>query len=168
MPMVAGMIIPPITIEPVVTIVPIVLPTIAPVVVNAGPIVLPEVVPLVPIVDAVGAIIAESSVGSVRPIAVAGAIAPSPGRFPGPVPSPGREGKVLGRLPPPAKSPVPGRAGKVLGRLPAPPSPPAGRSRKNSAAAPPANAPPANAAPVPIDGRVLGLAPPGRSKKSLS
>ena len=69
MPVIAGMIVPPVAVEPVVAIVPIVVPVVAPIVVDIGPIVLPQVVPLIPIVDATWKIVVDE-------IAVAGAVWP--------------------------------------------------------------------------------------------
>jgi hypothetical protein len=57
--MIARMVVPPIAIKPVVAIVPIVVPTTAPIVVDIGPIVLPKTVPLAPIVNAARKVIVD-------------------------------------------------------------------------------------------------------------
>ncbi len=196
--MVARMIVPPVAIEPVIAIVPIVVPAIAPIVVDICPIILADVVPLIPIVDAAGSITGPVPFSwSIRPIApLAGPIGTilAAAAFSGtiwPI-APSRDFAATGAL---ARASLswprreragaitpsgnfaaagrccaswPGREGRVLGRLPPPiPSPP--RSCKKSAAAPPAKAPPASAAPVEIPaGLVLGGAPGREDRESRS
>jgi hypothetical protein len=65
------MIMPPIVAEPMVAVVPIIVPTIVPIVVDVGPVVVSQVAPLIPIVDMSRSVAGKAIVaGTQWPIAV--------------------------------------------------------------------------------------------------